>query len=171
MKPLRCAIMLLVVLLAGCGYHTPGASENWVGGEARILYVQLFVNQTSEPYLENYMTDALVAELARSRVVRVTENLDLAEVVLAGEVKSFDSRSLSYGSSDRITAYRATMTVAANLVRKGAGEVLWKQSLKRSEDYPAPLDKNLQLEGERLAARQVARRLAEDLYATLLNSF
>jgi outer membrane lipopolysaccharide assembly protein LptE/RlpB len=165
------AAVLLAVLLAGCGYHTPGSSESWVGGEARILYVELFVNQTSDPYLENYMTDALVAELSRSRLLRLTENPDLAEIVLAGEVKNFTSTSLSYGSSDRITAYRATMTVAAHLVRKGTGEVLWRQNMQRSEDYLATINKNLQLEGERQAARQVAQRLAEDLYATLLNSF
>ena len=168
---MRIAAMLLAVLIAGCGYHTPGNSENWVGGESRIVYVELFVNQTSEPYLENYMTDALVAQLSRSRLLRLTENRDLAEVVLSGEVKNFDSRSLTYGSKDRITSYRATMAVAAHLVRKGTGEVLWRQNMQRSEDYPATLNKNLQLEGERLAAHQVAKRLAEDLYATLLNSF
>ena len=168
---MRIAAMLLVVLLAGCGYHTPETSENWAGGEARIVYVQLFVNQTSEPYLENYLTDAMVAELSRSRVFRLTEDPDLAEVIIAGEVKNFDSSSLSYGSSDRITSYRATMTVAAHLMRKQTGEVLWRQNLQRREDYPATLDKNLQLEGERVAARQISQRLAEDLYASLLNSF
>lgn len=168
---MRIAAILLVVLLAGCGYHTPGSTESWVGGESRTVYVELFVNQTSEPYLENYMTDALIAQLSRSRLVRLTENLDLAEVVLSGEVKNFDSRSLTYGSQDRITSYRATMAVAAHLVRKGTGEVLWRQNMQRSEDYPATLNKNLQLEGQSLAARQTAQRLAEDLYAALLNSF
>jgi outer membrane lipopolysaccharide assembly protein LptE/RlpB len=168
---MRIAAMLLLVLLAGCGYHTPGTSENWVGGEARIVYVQLFVNQTSDPYLENYLTDAMVAVLSRSRVVRLTENPQLAEVFLAGQVNSFDSSTLAYGETDRITFYRATMSAAAQLVRKGSGEVLWRQSMQRSEDYPATINKNLQLEGERLAARQVAMRLAEDLYASLLNSF
>jgi hypothetical protein len=171
MKAVRTAAILLVVLLAGCGYHTPGASGDWAGGEARILYVQLFVNQTSEPYLDNYMTDALIAELSRSRLLSLTENPDLADVVLSGEVRSFESHGLSYGSTDRITSYRASMVVAAQLVRTGTGEVLWRQSLQRSENYPATLNKNLQLAGESQAARQAARRLAEDLYATLLNTF
>ena len=30
---MRIVITLFALLLAGCGYHTPGASDNWVGGE------------------------------------------------------------------------------------------------------------------------------------------
>jgi hypothetical protein len=43
--------------------------------------------------------------------------------------------------------------------------------MKRSEDYLATVNKTLPLEGERLAAREVSKRLGEDLHASLLNSF
>jgi hypothetical protein len=171
MISLRFTALLLVALFVGCGYHTPGAVEKWVGGDARVVYIQLFVNQTSEPYLENYLTNALVAELARSRTIRVTENPDLADLVLRGEIRDFSSKSLAYGSKDRINAYRAAMSVEALLVRRGSDEVLWRQKRQRYEDYPATEDKNLQLEGQRLAAREIAQRLAEDLYASLLYNF
>ena len=182
---MRVVLILIVVLLAGCGYHVPGAStspakasaprdvtaDTWVGGDARILYVQLFVNQTSIPYLENYITTALVAELSRSRVVELTENQDLAGVRLVGEVEEFRSDAFGYGATDRITNYRANMKVSVRLLRKGSDEVLWREDLQRSEDYLATVNKNLQLEGERLAARLVSQRLAEDIHAGLLNSF
>lgn len=168
---MRIVAILFVVLLAGCGYHTPGSTDRWVGGDTRDLYVELFVNQTSQPYLENFVTDAMVAELSRSRLVKLTENPERAEILLVGEVKDFTSTALAYGSNDRITDYRATMTVAARLVRKGSSEIIWQGNLQRSEDYLATVNKNLQLEGELLAARQAAKRLAEDLYASLLNSF
>ena len=90
---------------------------------------------------------------------------------LEGEVKDFSSSALAFGSTDRITDYRATMTVAVRLVRKGSTEVLWQENLKHSEDYLATLNKNLQQEGERLAAIQIAQRLAENINASLLNSF
>jgi hypothetical protein len=79
---MRIVLILFVVILAGCGYHNPGASDSWAGGEARILYIQLFDNKTTEPYLENYITSALVAELSRSRVVVLTEDETLADVRL-----------------------------------------------------------------------------------------
>ncbi len=37
-----------------------------------------------QPYLDNYMTDALVEELSRSRLFELTENADAAEVLIGG---------------------------------------------------------------------------------------
>ncbi len=168
---MRMLLILFIVLLAGCGYHTPGTSGDWVGGEARLLYIQLFDNQTTEPYLENFITDALVAELSRSRVLELTEDPEAADLLLSGVVNDFRSKALSYGTTDRITNYRATMKISARLLNGKSSEVLWRENLKRSEDYLAAVNKNLQLEGERLSAREVSKRLAEDIHAGLLNSF
>ena len=168
---MRIISVLLFLLLSACGYHTPGASDTWVGGEARTLYVQLFDNQTVEPYLENYITDALIAELAVSRLFELTENPDKADVRLAGNVKTFTDSAVSYGNSDQITEYSATMAVAVRLLDKNNSDIIWQRSLTRSEDYLATINKNLQLEGQRLAAIRVSQRLAEDIYASMLNSF
>lgn len=168
---MRFVVALIAVLFAGCGYHSPASSDAWVGGDARILYIQLLENQTTEPYLDNYMTDALVVELSRSRLVALTEDRALADVQLVGEVKDFVSSALAYGTTDQITEYRATMSVSVRLLRKGTNEVLWQRPFQRSEDYLATVNKNLELEGQRLAARQVSKRLAEDIYSSLLNNF
>lgn len=168
---MRIVITFLALLLAGCGYHAPGSTDSWVGGDTRVLYVQLFDNQTAEPYLENYLSDALVSELSRSRLVTLTEDQTLADVRLVGDVSDFSSVALAYGASDQITDYRATMKVSVRLLDKESGKVLWRENLQRTEDYLATVNKNLQLEGERLASRQVSERLAEDIYSSLLNSF
>jgi hypothetical protein len=57
------------------------------------------------------------------------------------------------------------------LQNNDGGRIMWQEKMRRSEDYSAVVNKNLQLEGERLAARQVAKRLAEDIRAQLLNNF
>lgn len=169
---MRILLVLLILLAPGCGYHVPGASDPWVGGDARTVYLELFENMTAEPYLDNYMTDALVEELSRSRLFQLTENLEAADVLIGGTVDRFTSYAMSYSSSDRITDYRATMDITVRLQDNGhEQQVVWQQKMHRSEDYSAAVNKNLQLEGERLAARQVAKRLAEDIRAKLLNNF
>lgn len=168
MKIVRYLLMVLVLLVTGCGYHVPGAGDEWAGGAARLLYIELLENRAAEPYLENYVTDALVEELSRSRRIELTEDPDAAELHLAGSVDSFSSSALAYSSADRISAYRATMSITTRLVRHGSNQVLWQRQQSRSEDYQAFLNKSLQLEGQRLAAQQVAKRLAEDVHAQLL---
>jgi len=168
---MRLIALFFILVITGCGYHTPGASDTWVGGEARTLYVQLFDNKTVEPYLENYVTDALIAELSLSRLFELTENPGKADVRLVGEVKTFTDSARSYGSSDRITEYSATMAITVRLLHKNSSEIVWQKNLTRSEDYLATVNKNLQLEGQRLAAIRVSQRLAEDIHAYMLNNF
>lgn len=162
---------LLLVLLAACGYRVPGSDSPWVGGDGRSLYVELFANRTVEPYLDSLLTDALSAELSRSRMLTLSEAPDQADLRLAGEVLSFESRTLAYRSDEEKSLYRVTVSVAARLVRRGDGAVLWQERLSRSESYPAAEDKGGQREAERLAARLAAQRLAEDLAARLHNAF
>lgn len=168
---MRILLIVLIMFVSGCGYHVPGTSDSWVGGDARIVYVQLFENMTAEPYLDNYMSDALVEELSRSRLFELTENVEAAEVLIGGTVDGFTSNAISYSSSDNISDYRATMEITVRLLNNGNDQVLWQDKMRRSEDYSAAVNKNLQLERERLTARQVAKRLAEDIRAQLLNSF
>jgi outer membrane lipopolysaccharide assembly protein LptE/RlpB len=168
---MRILLILLTLFVSGCGYHVPGASDSWVGGDARLVYVQLFENMTAEPYLDNYMTDALVEELSRSRLFELTENLEAAEVLIGGTVDSFTSNAISYSSTDRITDYRATMAITVRLLDNANDKIMWREKMRRSEDYSAAVNKNLQLEGQRLTARQVAKRLAEDIRSQLLNNF
>jgi TolB-like protein len=168
---MRIVATLFVILLTGCGYHPPEAAESWVGGETRVIYVELFDNQTTEPYLENFITEALIAELSRSRLIELTENPQAADARLVGVVNSFKSLASAYSSSDQITDYRASMKITARLQRTKNNELLWQDSLSRSENYLANANINQQLESERLIARQISERLAEDVYAQLLNNF
>lgn len=168
---MRHFVLLLLLSLSACGYAVPGKEGGWVGGEARIVYVELFDNQTSQPYLENYLTEALVLELSRSRLIELTEDPARADVRLAGSVTQFTSEALSYGATDRITDYRATMQVSARLVSREEEKVLWQQRMQRTGDYLAAVSKGLQLDEENLTARQISSRIAEDLYASLLNNF
>lgn len=168
---MRFLLWLSLFSLVGCGYHLPEASDTWIGGDDRALYVQLFENETVEPYLENFITEALVEEFSRSRLVELTEDPEKADLQLTGHVTRFKSSVLAYSSTDEITDYRASMSVDVKLQKRVGDEILWKTSLSRNEEYQANVDKNFQLEGERLAAREVSQRLAEDIYARLMNNF
>lgn len=171
MKRLLLLLCAALLLLAGCGYHTPGAGENWVGEGGRTLYVELFANRTVEPYLDNVVTEEVSLQLSRSRLVELSEERGTTDLVLTGAVTAFESRVAAYDAADNISEYRAIMTVKARLLRRGDDTVLWEETLTRFQTYPAAVDKNLQKEAENLAARVVARRIAEDLLARLLATF
>jgi hypothetical protein len=165
------AVLMFSLLVAGCGYRTPGHDASWVGGDGRTLFIDLIANRTAEPYLDNYVTSSLVRELSRSRYVELTEDRQRADLLLSGFVTQFDSSATAYSADDRIADYSVSIVVVARLSDRMSGEVLWQDELRRSENYYASVNKNLQLEQQSLAARQIAERLAEDLNARLLNIF
>ena len=161
----------LSLLLAGCGYHVPGAGAPWVGKEGRTLHVQLFANRTTEPYLDSVMTEELAMQLSRLRLFELQEDPKAVDLLMDGTVTKFESRAVAYNNQDNISEYAADMMVKARLSRRSDGAVLWQEDLYRSETYAASLDKNLQQEGESLAARVIARRIAEDIVSRLLTDF
>ncbi len=171
MKYILAAFLILTVLLPACGYHSPQQGDAWVGGDNRLMYVEQFANRTTEPYLENYITDQVVYQFSRSRMVSLTENRAASEVVLQGTVENFSTNAGSYDRVDRIVEYTASITVNAKLINVSDGKILWQKSLSSSEVFPATVNKNLQLEGQDLAAREISARLGEDLYAQMFSNF
>lgn len=165
------ASLLAGVLLAGCGYHAPGAGDQWVGSGSRTLYVEPFANHTPEPYLETILTDEIVTQFNYSRLVDLTSQRDTADLLMTGAVTSFSSSALAYNPRDNISEYRAQMTATAKLLRRSDNAVLWQGTLSRDEVFSSRDDKSQQRVGERLAARKTAERLAEDLLARLTDDF
>ncbi len=168
---MRFLVIVLFFFVAGCGYYTPGATDSWVGGEDRTVYIQLFDNMTSEPYLNHYVTEAVVSRFSRSRTLVLTEDEGAADLRLMGSVEKFDSKALAYNTIDKITDYRATMSVTVWLVRDDNKQVVWKNNFRETDDYLATADKNVQLNGQRLSAKVVAKRIAEDIYTQMFNTF
>ena len=163
--------LLWLLALTGCGYHVPGPGSAWVGEGGRTLHVELFANRTTEPYLDSVMTEELARQLSRSRLFELRDDRAAVDLVLDGTVTRFESRAVAYNNEDQISEYAADMTVRARLSRRSDGTVLWQEDLSRRETYAAALDKHLQQEGESLAARVIARRLAEDVVSRLLAAF
>ena len=162
---------LIAVLLAGCGYRPVDAGTSWVGGDLRILYVTLFANRTHHPMLENILTDQLNAELMRSRVVQLGQNLEQAELSLSGVIDGFSSQAVAYDAGDRIAEYRVMITCQVRLIDNRDGTMLWQDRLSGTDTFAASPDKSLQLDGQDLAIRAVAGRMANDLSSRLHNAF
>ena len=158
-------------LLAACGYHTPGKDDDWIGGDGETLYVELCANRTKEPYLENFLTEEVVFQLSRSRIVELTEQSADADLVMQCTIEDFEANARSYDPDDRITEYDAYIKAFIRLIRTEDGAVLWQERLTRTHPYPATVDKTLQLEGQEVAAREISKRLSENIYARMFNSF
>ncbi len=168
----RLAILpiLLCLLLAGCGYRLQGRTDA-LPGDVGNLYVEMFRNDSYEPFLENALTNQVVERFARHDRLEIVEQQARAEGILGGRIVGYSNSSLSYDADDRIAEYRSKMTVEAALRRADNGEVLWKGTLSWQADYAASSDKTLQDDREQAAIQEVSQRLADELFSRLIDNF
>lgn len=168
---LRRLILLAAVLsAAGCGYHLPGRGSS-LPADVQTVYIDLFVNRTVEPFLENGLTNEVAREFARRGVLRPVADAGKADALLTGEITGYETVPISFDRNDEITEYRSLMTVSAVLRRADTGRVLWKGGVSWSEEYPASADKAAQEDNEAAAVEIITARLAEELRFRILDGF
>jgi outer membrane lipopolysaccharide assembly protein LptE/RlpB len=162
-------LTLLVLLLAGCGYHSVGQGRFPDG--VRAIQVSLFENRTYEPLLEDIITNQVIEEFSRRRPLSVVSREGEADARLEGAVTRFQVSAISYDQNDRIGQFRATVSIEATLRSFDDGSVLWKGGLSWSQHYPINADKSMQEENEAAAIRLIAERLAQNLYYRMQQNF
>ena len=168
----RClgASLLFALLLGGCGYHLAGRG-NLLPADLHTLSIAMFTNRTSQPFLENYITNDLLARFARQPQLGLSENASQADAVLSGDITGYSSSPVAYNKTDSITEYRSTVTLSATFRRSSNGRVLWKGTVSWSEDYPADIDKTIQYDNEIAAIKVISRRLADEVYTRVTDNF
>ena len=165
---MRRAAVLLLLLLAGCGYRFSGGS---LPGGVERLYLPLAVNQTAEPLLENQLAAPVTAVLGRQKGVVLVESPAKAQAKLLATILTYEVKPLSYDSNDRISEFQSRLLVHFELRQVSDDRLLWQSELQRLESYRAALDKNLQEDNEALAIERLLRNLADDLIYQLVSGF
>lgn len=171
MKKLTLGLSFVVLLfVSACGYHLPGRGDN-LPDDIQSVFIEPFTNKTTEPFIENQLTNEVRDQFSRRRTLDVVSNSDDADAILSGVVRSYRARSVSYDKNDDITEYRVTMTVVAMLARASGEEVLWQGTVSWHEEFFASDDRAEQDYRESEAQDEVSRRLAQEVYNRLTDNF
>jgi outer membrane lipopolysaccharide assembly protein LptE/RlpB len=160
----------LILLLTGCGYGLLSDPEH-LPHDIKTLHVALFENRTTEPYLENVVTENVVRRLLRIPELRLQSSSAEYDAVLSGKINSYYIKASAYDALDQPQQYRLNMKIEAQLQRSRDGRILWRGELLRSAEFLANADLMLQADFERQAQQQVAERLAEDLSYQIASDF
>ncbi len=163
-------IGLLALSLTACGYHLQGRSAK-LPGDVRHIYIEMFDNDSYEPFLENSVTREVVGRFSRHKQLEIVEQPSRAQAILGGRIVRYSNTALSYDRDDNIAEYRSQMTVEAQLRRIENGEVLWKGVVDWQEDYAVTRDKVVQDDREQAAIQVISQRLADELFSRLIDNF
>ncbi len=163
-------VLFVVSLLSGCGYHFKGKQNN-LPKDIKTIAIPIFKNDTTETNIENYFTNALIAQFVRGKELKLTD-VKHADAVVYGVLTEFHDDTLTYVNGGRVSQYRVTLVAKVTLVRARTGKVIWRANrLSDFADYDASTDTVVNEANKREAIQKVAKLLAEIIHDRMLENF
>jgi len=159
---------LVLMCLAGCGYHTIGAATH-LPPNVRSLSVPVFATRTDAYHTEALMTNAVIREFAARTRLRVTaEPAAGSDAVLHGTILTQTITPLTYNTTtQQSSSFLITMIISVTLTDH-EGKVLYenknytfRQQYQSTTNLATFFDESPAAE-ERLS-REFARALVADV--------
>ena len=110
---------------AGCGYQLAGGSP-LLSQDIHKIYVEPFISRSRDVGLEQELTSALRSEFYRRGQLKVVDQLDQADAIVSGVIRSLDSRVASVNRKDEVLQWESVMVLDVSLRRREPNEILWR---------------------------------------------
>jgi hypothetical protein len=110
---------------AGCGYQLAGQST-LLSQDIRRIYVEPFISRSRDVGIEQELTSALRSEFYRRGQLKVVDQLDEADAIVGGVIRSLDSHVASVNRKDEVLQWESVMILDVSLRRRVPNEILWR---------------------------------------------
>ena len=162
--------ILCIVGATGCGYHFIGQKSEILSGIHSIA-IPYFANKSYEAGLERILTEALVDEFVKNRMIAITNESE-ADAVIRGKIENFRETVISYDKNDNAMEYRAFLELDVTLEKRDTGEGLWRtKGLFHFEDYMVSSEIAATEANKQQALIKIAVEMAEKIHDSIIEGF
>jgi hypothetical protein len=124
-----------VSLACGCGYQFVGESS-LLPKDAHTIYVEPFINRSRDVGIDKELTTATRGEFYRRGELRVVDDINQADVILSGVIRSLDSTVATVNREDEVLQYEAVMLLDVTVRRREPDQILWRdQGVRLNQVY------------------------------------
>ena len=169
---MRLLTPILLLTLAGCGYHQAGSATN-IPASVRTLAVPVFTTNAQAFHTEMAFTEATIRELnTRTKYHVLNTDSDSADATLHGTIISQTVAPLTYdGATGQSSSYLVNITARVVLVSHD-GRVLYRNdAFVYHEQYQSTQDLSGFIQEDNHAVNRVAKEFAQALVSDMLESF
>lgn len=169
---LRHSALALLLLGAGCGYHTAGHSVA-LPENVKTIAVPAFVNETNTYKIEQTLTGAVVREFTtRSHYNILHDSSEAADATLRGTVLSTSASPLTYNSSTGRAASVLVVVSMKVVMADRQGKILYQNpAYLFREQYEVSQDVTSFFEEDSPAFRRLSQDFARTLVSNILEAF
>jgi len=166
----RASILILVLLLAACGYGFRG-TVSYLPEELKTIAIPYLDTQTNEIGLEESLTQGLVREFNRSKHLRLTD-LARADVILEGRIVSVETHAVAFEDVRTAVARRVVVNVDLVLIRTDNKHILWqRKGLSEGEDYDVSSNTTVTETNRQKALSDLSKNLAVKAHDSIFENF
>ena len=130
----RAGVLALAVLLAavGCSYSpNPTAFPTHLS----TIAVPVFQNRTTQPTLEQQMTQAVIDKFIKNSKLRVVGE-DQADLVVTGSMSAYKNAVFGFNAREQAQEYQVQVTAVVTVKDRVKNRELWKDdALTRTANY------------------------------------
>jgi outer membrane lipopolysaccharide assembly protein LptE/RlpB len=169
---LRHLTLLLLIALAGCGYHQAGSATH-IPGNVRTLSVPIFKTNATAFHTEVAFTAATIRELnTRTKYQILNTDSPDADATLHGTILTQTVAPLTYdANSGQTSSYLVTITARVLLVAHD-GHVLYRNdAVVYHEQYQSTQDLSGFIQEDGYAVKRIAKDFAQSVVSDMLESF
>ena len=169
---LRHLTLLLLVTLAGCGYHQAGSATH-IPANVRTLAVPIFKTNATAYHTEVVFTQAIIRELnTRTKYQILNTDSPDADATLHGTILTQTVAPLTYdASSGQTSSYLVTITARVILTARDGHVLYQNDAIVFREQYQSTQDLSGFIQEDSPAVRRVARDFAQGVVSDMLESF
>jgi hypothetical protein len=133
----RWRALLLVLTLAGCGYHLVGENVG-LPEDVHSLSVGTLTNHSREHGLEKTLAFAIEREINERGHFRMEEDPAGGDAVISGTIRDVNVRPVAFDANDQAVQYEIALILDLYLTRQRDGKVLWQvRGLRETDEYSA----------------------------------
>jgi hypothetical protein len=149
------------LLLTACGYRNPYVYS----GPEKSIYVTTWKNRTSELQLDADIYQALIRWFQKSGSISITKQKEGADLILAGEIISYNLPSLTYGANNTASTVKLRLRVRYILKDLKTDTVLIEQSSEEwTEDFRISPDSAFTRDNGDRALETIIENMAQKIY-------
>ncbi|MCP4900730.1 MAG: hypothetical protein GY906_27515 [bacterium] len=167
------ALIILPLVLDGCGYHLVGTSS-FLPENLQVLHITQFENHTNRADMDQRLTEAVVAEWVRRRRFTLSETLERADLLMQGDITSLRVAPVTFDEQGRATEYQMTLTARVKLLDVTSKEavVLWEdRGFSRRTSYNVDVSAVDYFDRQIEAMDEVSQEFARALVTNVLEGF
>lgn len=164
--------MLLLLVTAGCGYHTVGHSVQ-LPASVKTIAIPTFKNETNTYRIEQMLTNSVVREFTtRTHYQVLSDASDPADATLRGTVLSTSASPLTYNTA---TGQAASVLIVVSMkvsLSDRQGKVIYQNpSYLFREQYEVSQDLASFFEEDSPAFRRLSQDFARTLVSNILEDY